>query len=356
MELLTDVVSASRDLDRRREPYALATVVWTKGTSSGKAGDKALVTADGTLQGWVGGACAIGTVIRECRAAIEEGRPRVLLVGADELADADGSRVPRIGRPASCASEGSYEIFIEPVLPRPQLVIFGDAPVARTLGALARTVGFRVVVSSAAEPGQRPEAHRVVPKAELSDVVVDDRTWGVVATMGRWDGKALRAALGTGARFVGLVASRRRWVKLERELRADVSGDAREERLLQLDRFLVVRGPGYRGGRAYDFMALPVARGRDVLSAETQDLTGDGRAELLLRLRQENDFVEVASGVIRRDVLKLHRIGRRVRERRRALGVLRVAGDEHRDSQRDENRRQNEVNEWRKPKKSTDHV
>ncbi len=222
MELLTDVVSASRDLDRRREPYALATVVWTKGTSSGKAGDKALVTADGTLQGWVGGACAIGTVIRECRAAIEEGRPRVLLVGADELADADGSRVPRIGRPASCASEGSYEIFIEPVLPRPQLVIFGDAPVARTLGALARTVGFRVVVSSAAEPGQRPEAHRVVPKAELSDVVVDDRTWVVVATMGRWDGKALRAALGTGARFVGLVASRRRWVKLERELRADL--------------------------------------------------------------------------------------------------------------------------------------
>ncbi|MEO0323336.1 MAG: hypothetical protein AAF447_10295 [Myxococcota bacterium] len=75
----------------------------------------------------------------------------------------------------------------------------------------------------------------------------------------------------------------------ERELRADVAGDAREERLLLLDRFLLVLGPGYRSGRAYDFMALPIARSRDVLAAEARDLTGDGQAELLLRLRQEND-------------------------------------------------------------------
>lgn len=226
MELLPDITDLSRDLDRRREPYALATVVWTKGTSSGKAGDKALVTDAGKLHGWVGGACAIGTVLRECRAAMDEGRPRVLLVGADELAGADGSRVPRIGRPASCASEGSYEIFIEPKLPRPQLVIFGDAPVARTLGALARTVGYEVVVSSAtAEGPARPEAHRVVPQADLSGVVVDARTWVVVATMGRWDGKALRAALATPARFIGLVASQRRWATLARQLGPDF-GDA----------------------------------------------------------------------------------------------------------------------------------
>ncbi|MEM1414805.1 MAG: XdhC/CoxI family protein [Myxococcota bacterium] len=224
-----DVPSASLELDRRREPYALATVVWTKGTSSGKAGDKALVTADGTLRGWVGGACAIGTVIRECRAALDEGRPRVLLVGADELAGGDGSRVPRIGRPATCASEGSYEIFIEPRLPRPQLVILGDAPVARTLGALARTVGFEVVVSTK-EAAPRAEAHRVVPQADLSDVVIDARTWVVVATMGRWDGKALRAALATDARFVGLVASARRWAKLRRELEAGLGEALRRVR------------------------------------------------------------------------------------------------------------------------------
>lgn len=220
-----DVQATVRELEARREPYALATVVWTRGRSSGKAGDRAVVTADGRLRGWIGGACALGTVLREGQRALTSGVSRVLCIGTPD--DFPASDEARVFEKASCASEGSYEVFIEPRRPPTQLVVLGDSPLAATLGQLAKSLGYRVVVGAKAPLG-RAEADQQVEGADLSTVTVDDSTYVVVATQGQWDREALRGALATDAPYVALVASARRWGKLARGLREELGDEAVE--------------------------------------------------------------------------------------------------------------------------------
>jgi xanthine dehydrogenase accessory factor len=164
------------------EPYAIATVVWRQGPSSSKLGSRATITADGRLAGWIGGACAEPVVIREAREVLATGQPRLLLLGTAEHDVPEGVTFV----PISCQSEGAMQIYIEPVLLAPHLVIAGDSPMTRTLAALATTLGWRL--------GGDP----------------DDRSMVVVATQGHGDEEALEHALAARPAYVGLVASRRR--------------------------------------------------------------------------------------------------------------------------------------------------
>jgi xanthine dehydrogenase accessory factor len=164
------------------EPYAIATVVWRQGPSSSKPGSRAIITAEGHLDGWIGGACAEPVVIREAREVLATGRPRLLLLGTAEHAAPEGVTFV----PISCQSEGAMQIYIEPVVPAPHLVIAGDSPMTRTLAALAATLGWRL--------GGDP----------------DDRSMVVVATQGHGDEEALERALAAHPAYVGLVASGRR--------------------------------------------------------------------------------------------------------------------------------------------------
>jgi xanthine dehydrogenase accessory factor len=160
------------------KPYALATVVNVVRPASARRGDRALVTPDGRVTGWIGGACSEPTVVREALQALADREPR--------LARMEGG----------CASEGVVEVLIEPVVPAPLLAIAGERPAARTLAELARTVGWRV----------RDEG------VEEADAVV-------VATMGRGDEDLLVTALRSGAGYVGLVASAKRAATVLAELR-----------------------------------------------------------------------------------------------------------------------------------------
>ncbi len=150
-------------------PYALATVLSVVRPASTRRGDRALVTPDGLVTGWIGGACSEPTVVREALHALADGE----------------SRVARME--GGCASEGVVEVLIEPVLPAPSLAIVGESPAARTLAELAQVVGWRV----------RRDG------VEGADAVV-------VATMGHGDEELLAAALAADAGYVGLVASARR--------------------------------------------------------------------------------------------------------------------------------------------------
>src|SRR5437899_97785 len=137
-----DVLEQAGELARRGEAFALATVVWRQGPSSSKQGARAIITAAGELRGWIGGACAEPAVIREARQAIAEGTPRLLLLGAPGQFGAavpDGMTVV----PISCQSEGALEVYIEPVLPVPHLVVVGRSPMAETLASLGRDLGWR---------------------------------------------------------------------------------------------------------------------------------------------------------------------------------------------------------------------
>jgi xanthine dehydrogenase accessory factor len=181
-------------------PYALATVVRVDPPVSTRVGDKATVTGDGRLEGWVGGACAEPIVVREALAAIAEGRPRLVRITPAEMA---ASTVPApepgvVAAVSTCPSGGGLEVFVEPVGVAPRLLVCGRTPVAATLARLAELVGYEVSgLGDADLDGVRADA------AGPGDAVV-------VASMGHYDEEALVAALRTRAGYVGLVGSRRR--------------------------------------------------------------------------------------------------------------------------------------------------
>ena len=135
------VLGQIADLARSGETFALATVVWRQGPSSSKQGSRAIITADGRLDGWIGGACAEPVVIREAKQVISDGNARLLLLG---LPDQFGTVVPEgmTVVPISCQSEGALEVYIEAVLPVPHLVIVGSSPMTHTLAELARALGW----------------------------------------------------------------------------------------------------------------------------------------------------------------------------------------------------------------------
>ena len=182
------------ELARRGESFALATVVWRQGPSSGKESCRAIITASGQLRGWIGGACAEPVVIRQAREVIAEGVPRLLLLGTAEQFGGqlrDGMNFV----PISCQSEGSLEVYIEPVQPAPHLLVVGHSPMARTLAELARVLGWRA---------------GVIAGEDLTAADASERSIVVVATQGHHDEEAIMEAITARPAYVGLVGSARR--------------------------------------------------------------------------------------------------------------------------------------------------
>ncbi len=205
-----DVLELAADLSRRGEPFVLATVVWRRSPSSGKEGSTALITPDRRVRGWLGGACAEPTVIREALKALEVGTPRLLFLGPPEELAARG-REGVVTVPIACQSEGALEVYVEPVLPQPQLVVIGRSPGVAALASMAGALGWRtVVVDDGGAPEDYPDVGRVLTTLDLDPAGVTDRSYVVVATQGHYDEDALERALATPAAYVGLIASRKR--------------------------------------------------------------------------------------------------------------------------------------------------
>jgi xanthine dehydrogenase accessory factor len=208
--MATDVLDIARQLSERGERFAIATVVWRRGPSSGKAGYRAVITATGQVRGWVGGACAEPVVIREALTAMEEGTPRLVFLGPPEELGADAAD-GIIEIPISCHSQGALKIFIEPMPRGCDLVVIGRSPMVHTLLALAGTLGWwTTVVDDGGDAEAWPEADRVVNSLDLAAAGVGPRSALIVATQGHYDEEALERALETPAGWVGVVASRRR--------------------------------------------------------------------------------------------------------------------------------------------------
>jgi len=189
-----DVFEEMGELTRRGQAFALATVVWRQPPSSSQPGARAIITADGELRGWIGGACAEPVVIREAQRVIAEGTARLLLLGTpDQFGGAvpDGMTVI----PIACQSEGALEIYIEPVLPVPHLVIVGSSPMAEVLAAQAGALGWR--------------ADRVDGPDFATDMA-NEQSMIVVATQGHDDEDVLARAVAARPAYLGLVGSRRR--------------------------------------------------------------------------------------------------------------------------------------------------
>ena len=189
------VMAKALELMESGEAFALATVVWRQGPSSGQNGSRAIVTADGAVHGWVGGACAEPVLIREALDVIERGEPRLVWLGqSDEL---EGMHIPQgvVTVPISCQSDGALQIYIEPAQVAPPLVIVGRSPMAATLAEMAGLLDWRV---------------DLVDGAEFSAASCSPHSAVVVATQGHGDEEVVETAVAAGPAYLGVVSSGRR--------------------------------------------------------------------------------------------------------------------------------------------------
>ncbi len=204
-----EVLARATELTAANVPFALATVVWSREPSSGKGGGMALIEMDGSVTGWIGGACAEPAVVGEARRAIKDGRARLVHLGPD---DEEPRREGILRVPISCASEGALEVFLDPVLPSPTVVVVGGSPSVHVLAGLLDVLDWSVIVvddgGEAASYPSRATVHTTL--AALDRMTVPAGAAVVVATQGHYDEPALESALASDASYIGLVASRKR--------------------------------------------------------------------------------------------------------------------------------------------------
>ena len=249
------VLEAANRLQQQDQPFALVSVLRVQAPASAKPGDKAVVTAEGIIHGWIGGGCAQPAVLRTVREALADGRARVIRiapvqtessvdaegqspVGADTGRESDLAPNTPLTRGLTdrqrlddilefgmtCHSGGTLELFVDPVVARTQLTIIGDTPLAAALCELAPRVGLPVtVIAHHADANRFTAAQRVLTNDEdahaaLAQCPALDGGFIVVATQGRRDLQGLRLALALQARQTFFVASARKAQVLKQAL------------------------------------------------------------------------------------------------------------------------------------------
>lgn len=206
--LSDEVLTRAAALRARGTTFAVATVVRTQSPTSSRPGDKALITSDGKLWGWIGGSCSEGLVKQEALRAIGDGQPRLVQISPDQATEDAPGVVSHVN---ACPSGGSLDVFIDPQIPPPLLVVVGSTPVARTLVRLGDAVGFRTcAVHPGATAKEFPDADAALSTLDFTDAGFPTDTWAIVATMGHYDEEALQGLLALDLPYIGLIASRRR--------------------------------------------------------------------------------------------------------------------------------------------------
>jgi xanthine dehydrogenase accessory factor len=200
--MLSDFYRQASELTTQGHPFAMATVVGVEGSSSARRGSKAIIDSAGKLlTGWVGGGCAESAVRSEALKSLLTGRPRMITV---DMSD------EHLGVGMPCG--GKMDIFIEPVLPQPELLIVGHGRIAETLAALGNLMDFRVTVNDpAAEAADFPLAEKIVTEDfDLTETPIGSNTFVVIATQHKRDHLWLQKALEGNAAYIALIASRHR--------------------------------------------------------------------------------------------------------------------------------------------------
>lgn len=189
-------------LHEQRKPFAVATVIKIQGSASAKPGAKAIIDKEGqTLLGWVGGGCAEGAVSQEALESLADGQTRIIPIDLDD-------EVLGVGMPCG----GMMEVYIEPYLPKPELLIVGHGRIAESLAVLGDFVDFSVTVNDPlATEESFPTANRlIVNDADFSQMEVDPNTYVVVVTQHKGDHLSIKKALEGQGAYIALVASKKR--------------------------------------------------------------------------------------------------------------------------------------------------
>lgn len=219
-----EVMELVAQLKAAEAAFVLATVVRTVSVTAAKAGAKAIIRPDGSIAaGWIGGGCARGAVLKAAREALADGEPRMVSVQPENLLaelgvkpgeNRDGVRFAQ----NMCPSKGTMDVFVEPVLPHPSLIILGASPVALSLAAQARQLGYHVTVAApASDMTSPPDADTLIDGFQLG-TLYEARRFVVVSTQGKGDEAALRSAIATEAGYHAFVGSRRKMAALRDKL------------------------------------------------------------------------------------------------------------------------------------------
>ena len=228
--MFDEFLNKASQLLSQGEPFVTASVVRFQAPISGKPGDKAIVFADGKMWGWIGGGCAQPVVIKEALKALADGRPRLVRISPDSAPE-DGI----VDYKMTCHSGGTLDVYIEPVLPKPHILILGRSPIAQTLARLGKAIGYRVSVFAAeADAAQFPDVDYLRAGFDLHELKITPETFIVVSTQGEGDQEALEQAVKTRATYVAFVASKVKTPKLLEYLR---------DRAIPLDRINQVHAP-----------------------------------------------------------------------------------------------------------------
>lgn len=195
-------------LNDKRQRYAKATVVRRKIPSSGKPGDSAIILEDGTMHGWIGGGCTQGIVLKEALMAIKDGKTKFISISPEAV---EGMQADTKLYTMTCQSGGAVDLFIEPVLPKPQLVIFGTSHIAMALAKIGRAMDYKVTAvhpqNDASDYGHL-EGLTIAHSFGKEDV--SENTYLIVCTQGHGDELALEMAIQTGNDYISFVSSRKK--------------------------------------------------------------------------------------------------------------------------------------------------
>src|SRR5262245_3206383 len=209
-------LNKASDLLATGEPFVVATVVRYVAPISGKPGDKAIIHANGKMWGWIGGGCSRPVVIAEALKALADGRPRLVRISPNAV---PGEQDGTVDYTMTCHSGGSLDIYIEPVLAKPHIVIMGRSPVAQTLARLGKDINYQISVIADADHDTFPDADRIA--ASLGEIDVTPQCFLVVSTQGEDDEEAVEAALSSDAAYVSFVASKVKAQKVAEYLKAE---------------------------------------------------------------------------------------------------------------------------------------
>jgi xanthine dehydrogenase accessory factor len=218
------------ELVKDGQSFAIAVVVRYQAPISGKPGNKAIVYPDGKIWGWIGGGCAQPVVIKEALKALADGQPRLI-----RISPSSSPEKGIVDYTMTCHSGGTLDIYIEPVLPKPNIVILGRSPVAVALAKLGKAIDYTVsVVAPGVDRESFPDPDLIQTELDLTQLRIAPQTFLVVSTQGEGDEEALEKALRTNASYIAFVASKVKAAKLQ---------DYLKERGITTDRLSQLRAP-----------------------------------------------------------------------------------------------------------------
>ncbi len=253
----------AQTLNETNETYAVAMVVRRRVPSSGKPGDKAIITKDGQIHGWIGGGCTRGIVMKEALLAIQEGKPRFVSISPNAT---EGAQAHTKTYVMTCQSGGEVDIYIEPVLPKPHIVVFGTSHIGVALAKIAKAMNYQVsAINSEAYPDRFPTADQVLTFENMAEHSLGSHSYVVVCTQGEGDTEALHQAIQLNPPYLSFIASRKKANAIFRELH--------DEKNIDFDQLTDIKTPA----------------GLDIGAKLPEEVAISVLAQIIQEFRQDND-------------------------------------------------------------------